>query len=66
MVYGTHRRPVRQVHRARPAKATGERTGDQMQEEYKKEYIDFINQLMARMKMDSIKRMLEAALKETE
>lgn len=37
-----------------------------MPEEYKKEYIEFINKLMARMQADSIKRMLDLALKETD
>jgi len=67
MVSSTRRRPVMTMHRARPT-TTQERTGDQMPEEYmqeyKNEYIQFINKLMARMKMDGIERMLEAALKE--
>ena len=45
-------------HRARPAPAELEN------EEEKIEYIEFINKLMYRMRLDSVKRMLEAALKE--
>lgn len=68
MVSSTRRRPVMTTHRARPTPARDERKGDQMEgyeQEYKKEYIEFINKLMARMKMDGIERMLEAALNET-
>lgn len=68
MESSTRRRPVMQTHRTRPTRAINERKGDQMEgyeQEYKKDYIEFINKLMARMKMDSIERMLEAALKET-
>lgn len=67
MSEGTRRRKVMTTHRARPTQAA-ERTGDRMEGyelEYKEAYIEFINKLMARMKMNSIERMLEAALKET-
>ena len=56
------RRPNIQQHSARPAPMTAAQ--DTTNEEGKMEYIDFINKLMHRMKMDSIKRMLEAALTE--
>ena len=52
------RRPNMAHHRARPAPAEPEN------EEEKIEYIEFINKLMYRMRMDSIKRMLDAAMKE--
>lgn len=50
------------MHRARPAK-TQQREEN---EEVKTAYIEFIDKLMHRMRMDSIERMLEAALKETD
>lgn len=59
----THRRPTVQAHRARPA---GKITQEAIEEEQRMEYIDFINRLMFRMRMDSIKRMLDKALEETE
>lgn len=52
------RRPTITHHRARPAPAESEN------EEEKIEYIEFINKLMYRMRIDSIKRMLDAAMKE--
>ena len=55
------RRPNIQQHRARPAAAQAQQEEN---EEEKIEYIEFINRLMHRMRMDSIKRMLEAALTE--
>ena len=53
------RRPNIAQHRARPAPAQQPEN-----EEEKIEYIEFINKLMYRMRLDSVKRMLEAALKE--
>ena len=52
------RRPNMAHHRARPTTAQPEN------EKEKIEYIEFINKLMYRMRMDSIKRMLDAAMKE--
>lgn len=49
------------MHRARPA-AEGEKEN----EEVKIAYVEFIDKLMRQMRMDSIERMLEAALRETE
>lgn len=52
-----HSRPVntaRAAHDNRP----------ELEDEEKIEYIEFINRLMHRMKMDSVKRMLDVALKE--
>lgn len=61
----THsRRPTIQQHSARPAPMTAAPDTQTEDEEGKMEYIDFINKLMHRMRMDSIKRMLEAALTE--
>lgn len=57
------RRPTIQQHSARPAAAEAPAQTAENEEE-KIEYIDFINKLMHRMRMDSIKRMLEAALVE--
>ena len=57
------RRPNIQQHSARPAPMTAAPTQTE-DEDGKMEYIDFINKLMHRMRMDSIKRMLEAALTE--
>lgn len=59
------RRPTIQQHSARPAPMTAAQNTQTEDEEGKMEYIDFINKLMHRMRMDSIKRMLEAALTET-
>ena len=51
------------MHSARPAPAAKPEVPAE-DEEGKMEYIEFINRLMHRMRMDSVKRMLEAALKE--
>lgn len=68
MKSSTRRRPVMTMHRARPsAPATREETErkrDQMSEEYRRAYIDFINKLMDRMKADSLKKMLDLAMEE--
>lgn len=65
------RRPNIQMHRARPASAatTRERTGEIMadnQEDklYKMAYIEFLNKLMVRMKVDSLKKMLDLAMEQ--
>lgn len=58
------RRPNIQQHSARPAPMTAAQNTPKEEDEGKMEYIDFINKLMHRMRMDSIKRMLEAALTE--
>lgn len=50
------------MHRARPAQTQRREES----EEVKTAYIEFIDKLMHRMRMDSIERMLEAALKETD
>lgn len=60
------RRPNIQQHTARPAPASAAPAQKQIEEEEMIEYIDFINKLMHRMRRDSIKRMLEAALHELE
>ena len=63
----THRTAVMTTHRARPTPATqenAERKRDQMPEEYKRAYIDFINKLMDRMKADSLKKILDLAMEE--
>ena len=65
----TRRRPVMILHRARPTQQEEpieEKERESIPEEYKKEYIEFINKLMHRMKADSIKRMLDLAMQETE
>lgn len=68
MESSTRRRPVIQKHRARPTPARDERKGDQMDEEIgnenKKKYMDFIYRLMARMDIESLERMLDAAIDE--
>lgn len=58
------RRAVLLTHRARPAATALHNRRPDPAEEEKIEYIEFINKLMYRMRMDSVKRMLEAALKE--
>ena len=65
------RRPNIQMHRARPASAEAkrERTGEIMadnQEDmlYKMAYIEFLNKLMVRMKVDSLKKMLDLAMEQ--
>lgn len=50
------------MHSARPAPAAKPEVP--AEDEEKIEYIEFINKLMYRMRLDSVKRMLEAALKE--
>lgn len=63
----THsRRANIQQHRARPAEPDGAANDNRTEEreEEKVVYIDFINKLMHRMRLDSIKRMLDAALEE--
>lgn len=57
----THRRPTTQAHRARPASRTA---AQDIEQQHRMEYIDFINKLMHRMKMDGIERMLDAALEQ--
>ncbi|MBQ7886404.1 MAG: hypothetical protein IJ313_05870 [Clostridia bacterium] len=57
----THRRPVMQAHRARPASNAA---AQEIEQQHRMEYIDFINRLMHRMKMDGIERMLDAALEQ--
>ena len=54
----TTRRPNIPQHSARPAQKAEEQSEEMMA------YIEFINMLMHRMRLDSLKRMLEAALKE--
>lgn len=51
------------MHSARPTTAAVKPEAP-AEEEEKIEYIEFINKLMHRMRLDSVKRMLEAALKE--
>ena len=58
------RRPTIQQHSARPAPMTAAQNTQTEDDEGKMEYIEFINKLMHRMRMDSIRRMLEAALTE--
>lgn len=58
------RRPTIQQHSARPAPMTAAQNTQTEDDEGKMEYIDFINKLMHRMQMDSIRRMLECALTE--
>ncbi|MBR4057893.1 MAG: hypothetical protein IKK00_07150 [Oscillospiraceae bacterium] len=58
------RRPNIQQHSARPAPMTAAPDTQTEDDEGKMEYIDFINKLMHRMQMDSIRRMLECALTE--
>lgn len=56
-----------QNHRSRPinaAKGAHDHRPEETGEEEKITYIEFINRLMHKMKMDSVKRMLEAALNE--
>ena len=55
------RRPNIQQHSARPAAAPAQTAEN---EEEKIEYIEFINKLMHRMRMDGVKKMLEHALEE--
>ena len=50
------------MHSARPTPAAKPEVP--AEDEEKIEYIEFINRLMHRMRLDSVKRMLEAALKE--
>lgn len=57
----THRRPATQAHRARPASRDIAR---EIEQQHRMEYIEFINKLMHRMKMDGIERMLDAALEQ--
>ena len=57
----THRRPAKQAHRARPASRVA---AQDIEQQHRMEYIDFINRLMHRMKMDGIERMLDAALEQ--
>ena len=57
----THRRPAKQAHRARPASRNA---AQDIEQQHRMEYIDFINRLMHRMKMDGIERMLDAALEQ--
>lgn len=58
MKLNTRRPAVMTYHRANREK-------NDSKEYYREEYIEFINNLMKRMRMDSIERMLEAALKES-
>ena len=57
----THRRPTTQAHRARPASG---KAAQDIAQQRRLEYIEFINRLMHRMKMDGIERMLDAALEQ--
>lgn len=59
------RRPNIQQHSARPAPMTATQN-TQEDDEGKIEYIEFINKLMHRMRMDSVKKMLEHALELTD
>lgn len=59
------RRPNIQQHTARPNQPIQNPSMAAEDEEERMAYIDFINKLMHRMRMDSIKRMLEYALVET-
>ena len=56
----TARTATKTMHRARPAAES------RRDEAHKIEYIEFIDKLMHRMRMDSIERMLDAALRETD
>lgn len=58
------RRPNIQQHSARPAPMTAAPNTQTEDDEGKMEYIEFINKLMHRMRMDSVKKMLEHALNE--
>lgn len=60
------RRSNIQQHRARPADParTAHTNRPEENEEEKITYIDFINKLLHKMRMDSIKRMLDTALDE--
>ena len=62
----TTHRPARQAQHHAHRDPEEIRADAEMEEYYRADYIDFINKLMQRMRMDSIKRMLEAALKEIE
>lgn len=59
----THRRAATPAHRARPA---GKITKEMIEEEHRMAYIGFIVKLMFQMKPESLERMLDAALEETE
>lgn len=59
------RRPNIQQHTSRPNQPIQNPSMAAENEEERMAYIDFINKLMHRMRMDSIKRMLEYALVET-
>lgn len=59
------RRPNIQQHSARPAPMTAAQNA-QEDDEGKMEYIEFIDKLMHRMRMDGIKTMLERALELTD
>ena len=58
------RKPNIQQHTARPNQPIQNPSMAAEDEEERMAYIDFINKLMHRMRMDSIKRMLESALVE--
>ena len=61
------RRPNIQQHSARPDKTeAAAQTITQENEEEKIEYIEFINKLMHRMRMDGVKAMLDHALELTD
>lgn len=61
MKINTRRPAVMTYHRAKRKN----NEADENKEYYRDEYIEFINRLMMKMRMDGIERMLEAALKET-
>jgi hypothetical protein len=58
------RRPNQQMHRARPMPQND--AGNDENGEEKAAYVEFISRLLDHMQLDSLKRMLEAALKEIE
>lgn len=60
------RRPNIQQHSARPAPMTAAQNTQTEDDEGKMEYIEFINKLMHRMRMDSVKAMLDRALELTD
>ena len=63
------RRATTQQHVARPtpkrpAESPEEKNLSKNEEYYRMDYIDFINRLMQRMRMDGIKKMLDVALEQ--
>ena len=58
------RRPNQKMHRARPTLQSD--AGKEENDEEKAAYVEFIWRLLNHMRLDSLKRMLEAAMKEIE